>query len=507
MMKHLVIGSAPMNPMTATFFILSAASVLFPSTSSRVYLLPINGLVLIASFYQIMQFRFNLPFMTDKFLFGNVFGVHDSINPMAPTAAIGFALISMSRLFGFSRRAVLTQQILVLLVLTGAIFMVTGYSLYVPEFHSSIHFFPALQTCILFLLLSLSILLSQPDKGVIKLLITNLEGSRMGRLLLPVTLVIPFVITYLRFFAQRSGWITTELGIAIVLLSYVIILTAFLFLTISSLNIRDSARSDFVTKINNLNIELREMHDQQLASNEELAASNEEIKTANEELSTMNEQLSLASDTIRAQDLVIIAQKEEALRRSQQHLQIIFANTKEEILLMDTEGRLVIFNNSLEDFITKTPGHRPSVGMYVWDMTVPSRREESKRLFHEALRGNAVTTEAVVSTPHGEVTHFLKYEPVVIDGKVSYVTLISIDITDRKLAEEKLKKQFEELEKTNYELDHFVYSVSHDLRAPLSSILGLINVAEMETGDKTQFLGMMRGRVNHLDGFIKEILD
>jgi len=145
--------------------------------------------------------------------------------------------------------------------------------------------------------------------------------------------------------------------------------------------------------------------------------------------------------------------------------------------------------------------------MYVWDMTAPSRKEESKRLFTEAVRGKTVTTEAVVATPNGEVTHFLKYEPVIIDGTVSYVTLISVDITERKQAENKLKKQFEELEKTNYELDHFVYSVSHDLRAPLSSILGLVNVAEMEEGDKLPFLGMIRGRVNHLDGFIKDILD
>ncbi len=470
-------------------------------------MLPVTGLVLLVSLYQITQFRFDLSYVSDEPFFSKVFGVQHSINPMAPTAAVGFALLSLSNLFGFSKRTAFIQQTIVIIVLIGAVFMVTGYTLHVPEFHSSIHLFPALQTCILFLILSVSILLSQPDEGIIKLLIVDLEGSRIGRLLLPVTIAIPFGITYFRFLAQRLGWITTELGIALVLLSYVIILTSSLFMTILSLNSRDQARNDFITKINNLIIELKEMHNQLLASNEELAASNEEIKTANEELSTMNEQLSLAIETIRAQDLIIIEQKEEALKRSQQHLEIIFSNTKEEILLMDSEGRLVIFNSALENFITKATGNKPRVGMYVWDITTPSRREESKRLFQEALHGNAVTTEAIVTTPSGEVTHFLKYEPVVLDGKVSFVTLISVDITERKLAEEKLKRQFEELEKTNYELDHFVYSVSHDLRAPLSSILGLINVAEMDNGDKSHFLGMMRGRVNHLDGFIKDILD
>jgi signal transduction histidine kinase len=68
--------------------------------------------------------------------------------------------------------------------------------------------------------------------------------------------------------------------------------------------------------------------------------------------------------------------------------------------------------------------------------------------------------------------------------------------------------QYDELQKVNYELDRFVYSVSHDLRAPLSSMLGLISVAEMESNSKElPYLGLIRDRVKHLDNFIKSILD
>jgi PAS domain S-box-containing protein len=78
------------------------------------------------------------------------------------------------------------------------------------------------------------------------------------------------------------------------------------------------------------------------------------------------------------------------------------------------------------------------------------------------------------------------------------------DITKLKRAEEKL-----ELQKTNYELDHFVYSVSHDLRAPLASILGLINICELGKPDpeQQQNLEMIRESVLRLDGFIRDILD
>gem|GEM_PF-2638147 len=506
-MKSLAIGSAPMNPMTALLFILSAGLLLVSSPSSRILSITIVGAVLFLSFYHLIQFKFDLPFRVDHFVFSNVFGITNSINPMAPGAAFGFALLSLYGLLNLSKLNATVQQIIVLSVLIGSVFMVTGYILDVPEFHSSIHLFPASQTCIIFLLLAFSFLLSNPEEGIIKLLTRDLEGARIGRLLIPAVIFIPFVITYSHFLAHRSGLVSIEFGIALVLMSYVIILTTFLFITISSLNARDQTRNDFVNKINTLNAELKEGNDRQLTLNEELVASNEEIQAANEELSTMNDQLALAAETIRAQDQIIIEQKEEALKRSQQHLQIIFSNTKEEILLMDREGRLVLFNNSLEAFILKATGKKPWVGMYVWDMTVSSRRDESKRLFDEALKGNAVTSEAIFSTPEGEVVHSLKYEPVIIEGTVRYITLISVDITDRKIAEAKLKMQFEELEKTNFELDRFAYSVSHDLRAPLSSILGLINVAEMEKSSELPFLGMIKGRVNHLDGFIKDILD
>lgn len=66
-----------------------------------------------------------------------------------------------------------------------------------------------------------------------------------------------------------------------------------------------------------------------------------------------------------------------------------------------------------------------------------------------------------------------------------------------------------ELQKVNEELDRFVYSVSHDLRSPLSSILGLINIARMtkDRGELDEILNMIKGRVNSQDHFIREIID
>jgi signal transduction histidine kinase len=75
--------------------------------------------------------------------------------------------------------------------------------------------------------------------------------------------------------------------------------------------------------------------------------------------------------------------------------------------------------------------------------------------------------------------------------------------------EEQANRRNKELQKVNDELDRFVYSVSHDLRSPLSSILGLTNLAR-RAADKQELdklLEMIQGRVEAQDHFIREIID
>jgi signal transduction histidine kinase len=83
------------------------------------------------------------------------------------------------------------------------------------------------------------------------------------------------------------------------------------------------------------------------------------------------------------------------------------------------------------------------------------------------------------------------------------------EINTRKEAEEKIARTNRELSKRNTELDNFVYSVSHDLRAPIASVLGLINLAkkDKDISMKDMYLEMINKSALQQDDFIKEILD
>ena len=84
--------------------------------------------------------------------------------------------------------------------------------------------------------------------------------------------------------------------------------------------------------------------------------------------------------------------------------------------------------------------------------------------------------------------------------------------TNRRKAEEALLFQNQELTKVNAELDRFVYSVSHNIRAPLMSVLGLLNLARHDlkmknTEQYENYFSMMEGSINRLDDTLKEIID
>src|SRR5690606_10314470 len=102
----------------------------------------------------------------------------------------------------------------------------------------------------------------------------------------------------------------------------------------------------------------------------------------------------------------------------------------------------------------------------------------------------------------------IKTYPIVEDSVVTGLTVYSRDITAFKQVEDKLKAQNHELSRINAELDRFVYSASHDLRAPLMSIKGLINLIRLESQSEPilNYLNLVDRSIHKLDNFITDII-
>lgn len=86
---------------------------------------------------------------------------------------------------------------------------------------------------------------------------------------------------------------------------------------------------------------------------------------------------------------------------------------------------------------------------------------------------------------------------------------IKQNVTAVKQNEIQLAEQNQELKKVNEELDNFVYRVSHDLRAPNSSILGLIDIIlhqEEDPEEIKKLLRLIQKSLTKQDNFIRDIL-
>ena len=77
------------------------------------------------------------------------------------------------------------------------------------------------------------------------------------------------------------------------------------------------------------------------------------------------------------------------------------------------------------------------------------------------------------------------------------------------IAISQFEEKHEDLVRVNQELDRFVYSVSHDLKAPIASLNGLVDIARMDTDprNRDEYLAKMQLTLNKQDSFIKEIVN
>lgn len=138
-------------------------------------------------------------------------------------------------------------------------------------------------------------------------------------------------------------------------------------------------------------------------------------------------------------------------------------------------------------------------------------REHSASVPFILVTGSVSEEFAVNCLKQGADDYVLKTNLVRLPAAIRGALKQRRDEMHRKMAENTLRRQNEELIKINKELDSFVYSVSHNLRAPLMSVLGLINLAQLESrnGDQTlnRYFEMMLHSIHKLDDTLKEILN
>lgn len=203
-----------------------------------------------------------------------------------------------------------------------------------------------------------------------------------------------------------------------------------------------------------------------------------------------------------------LAQKK--LRKSEKKYRYLFDNNPMPMWVIDlvtfkfldvNKMAILQYGYSREEFLAMTaldirPNDEKIDFIKSSDTSEINQSNYNRGKWHHVRKDGTIITVEIIA-------HDISYE-----GTPARLILAN-DISDRTKAEINLEKRNIELIKTNSELDRFVYSVSHDLRSPLTSILGVLSFIETES-QETETLKhaeLIRSSINRLDDFIKNILD
>lgn len=220
-------------------------------------------------------------------------------------------------------------------------------------------------------------------------------------------------------------------------------------------------------------------------------------------------------------DKIII---EHALKESEEKYRSLVENAPCLICTIYPDGTTAYVNS----FVESITGYKQSelIGKNWWDIFYPADlRVQVDALFVSFQDSDVNKYVMTLSTKNGthrtiEWNSFNEYAP---DGSIRLINGIGIDVTERIKAEEQLKQltsnlqtlvesRTAELKKSNEDLESFVYSVAHDLRAPVRHISGFMQFLKNELGENKsekieRFLDIIGDSAQHMSELIDGLLN
>jgi two-component system sensor kinase FixL len=196
---------------------------------------------------------------------------------------------------------------------------------------------------------------------------------------------------------------------------------------------------------------------------------------------------------------------EEARRESKQRYRQLFEGIGEAVMVYNLQGRFLDCNEatlqrlgySREEFL------RLEVTDIVHPDFQPLMKENQKRIW----TGETTVVESAHRCKAGRLIPVEVNALMVKHQGQPAILAVVHDITARKRGEEERERLLAELEAKNRELESFVYTVSHDLKAPLVSLDGFSSALQNEFEKGKHYLERIQANVAHMDALIKDLLE
>lgn len=259
-----------MNPLSSILFLLTAFGTLALSAGLRrnFYFKAaavVAAFALLLALLRCADILLNLHLQVDRWLFSGRLeydAMFHFINGMGLNTALGFALLALAILlsatnnFKYKRLANLASFI----VLIIGLFSILGYLYEVPEFFYALNYMPiSLQSAICFVLLACAVFLINANAAFMFTVSSSFLGGALARRLIPVIVILPVALGFIRLWLYWHIRFSTELGVAALTSSIIVVFFGLVWYLAYRLNSSDKARTIAETNLLKFNKDLESL--------------------------------------------------------------------------------------------------------------------------------------------------------------------------------------------------------------------------------------------------------
>lgn len=186
------------------------------------------------------------------------------------------------------------------------------------------------------------------------------------------------------------------------------------------------------------------------------------------------------------------------------------------ILLSSSDGTIELVNSALAQLFGYQT-EQELVGEPV-ELLVPNHKRKEHVDLRHSYNDNGQSSRRMAANLEVQGQHKDGHQiPVEVtlatinEGAKNRVIAIIVDQSERKLAQQKIKQQLQELKAINQELDDYAYIASHDLKSPLRGINQLAGWIEEDLKDSLddetrENLTLIRSRINRMEKLLDDLL-
>lgn len=445
---------------TAVSFIILGIAILIlneketPSFSAKVILSAICFLVLATSILTLCQYTFKWNLSLDHLLLKDP--VRDKNDSIQMSAIISVNL-SFSAIAIFIRafrpanyRAI--QSIIFFVFITSL--LAFGAKLYATRYYYGLSYYikmPVL-TSLSFICIALGLLCAQKQKGIMSFFTSKTIGGTVARRLIPMVIILPLVLGWLRIKGEEFGLYGPHFGTAIFSVSVITVLIIVILWNVKRLIQTDKQR-------------------------------------------------------------IVV---ENSLKQSDERLRIIFDQAPYAMIVMDEAGIITRWNQRAEEIFGWTDEEVLGKVLHKLIIPERYRAMHVKGIerFMESGKGPLLNKSVELSALKKDGIEFpVDFRISFIRQNDQYIFIAFLnDITEQKKAALELNKKSEDLRIANKELEQFAYVASHDLQEPLRTISNFVGLIEKKYKHKidtnaNEYIRFIVKATIKMRNLIKDLLD